>query len=72
MGHFVQAIVGSKRVLDSIQQRFGASVPHRGELRGIVKDKWDLFTLSAPVPGANESLESIAPTREENNCTMPA
>jgi len=37
-----------------------------------VKDKWDLFTLSAPVPGANESLESIAPTREENNCTMPA
>jgi branched-chain amino acid transport system substrate-binding protein len=37
-----------------------------------VKDKWDLFTLSAPVPGPNESLESIAPTREENNCTMPA
>jgi branched-chain amino acid transport system substrate-binding protein len=37
-----------------------------------VKDKWDLFTLSAPVPGPNESLEVIAPTREENNCTMPA
>ena len=37
-----------------------------------VKDKWDLFTLSAPVPGANQSLEVIAPTREDNNCTMPA
>ena len=37
-----------------------------------VKDKWDLFTISAPVPGANQSLEVIAPTKEENNCTMPA
>ena len=37
-----------------------------------VKDKWDLFTLSAPVPGASQSLEVIAPTREDNNCTMPA
>ena len=39
---------------------------------GEVKDKWDLFTLSAPVPAANQSLEVIAPTREDNNCTMPA
>ncbi len=37
-----------------------------------VKGQWDLFTLSAPVPPANQSLEVIAPTREENNCTMPA
>jgi branched-chain amino acid transport system substrate-binding protein len=37
-----------------------------------VKDRWDLFTLSAPVPAAGQSLEVIAPTREENNCTMPA
>jgi len=37
-----------------------------------VKDKWDLFTLSAPVPGESQSLEVIAPTREDNNCTMPA
>jgi branched-chain amino acid transport system substrate-binding protein len=37
-----------------------------------VKDKWDLFTLSAPVPAASQSLEAIAPTREDNNCTMPA
>jgi branched-chain amino acid transport system substrate-binding protein len=37
-----------------------------------VKDKWDLFTVSAPVPAANQSLEVIAPTKEDNNCTMPA
>ncbi len=37
-----------------------------------VKDRWDLFTLSAPVPAASQSLEVIAPTRDENNCTMPA
>jgi branched-chain amino acid transport system substrate-binding protein len=37
-----------------------------------VKDKWDLFTLSAPVPAATQSLEVIAPTRDDNNCTMPA
>ena len=37
-----------------------------------VKDKWDLFTLSAPVPAANQSLEVIAPTREDNACNMPA
>ena len=37
-----------------------------------VKDKWDLFTISQPVPAASQSLEVLAPTREENNCTMPA
>ena len=37
-----------------------------------VKDKWELFNLSAPVPADNESLEILAPTREENPCTMPA
>ncbi len=37
-----------------------------------IKDKWDLFTMSPPVPAANQSLEVIAPTREDNNCTMPA
>jgi len=28
-----------------------------------VKDRWDLFTVSAPVPEAKQSLEVIAPTR---------
>ena len=37
-----------------------------------VKDRWDLFTLSAPVPAADQSLEVLAPTKTENNCTMPA
>jgi branched-chain amino acid transport system substrate-binding protein len=37
-----------------------------------VTNKWELFTLSAPVPAANQSLEVIAPTREDNACTMPA
>ena len=37
-----------------------------------VKSQWDLFTLSPPVPAASESLEVLAPTREENACTMPA
>src|SRR5947209_3419362 len=31
-----------------------------------VKSQWDLFTLSAPVPVEGESLEVLAPTREEN------
>ena len=37
-----------------------------------VKNQWDLFTMSAPVPTAQQSLEVIAPTREDNNCTLPA
>jgi branched-chain amino acid transport system substrate-binding protein len=37
-----------------------------------IKNKWDVFAVSPPVPAANQSLEVIAPTREENNCTMPA
>ena len=37
-----------------------------------VRDKWELFSLSPPVPADNQSLEIIAPTREENPCTMPA
>jgi branched-chain amino acid transport system substrate-binding protein len=37
-----------------------------------IKNQWDIFTTSPPVPGAEQSLEVIAPTREDNNCTMPA
>jgi branched-chain amino acid transport system substrate-binding protein len=35
-----------------------------------MKDKWDIFEIVQPVPAANESLELIQPTREENACTM--
>jgi branched-chain amino acid transport system substrate-binding protein len=37
-----------------------------------VKNQWDLFTMSSPVPTVQQSLEVIAPTREDNNCTLPA
>ena len=37
-----------------------------------IKNQWDIFTTSPPVPTASQSLEVIAPTREDNNCTMPA
>lgn len=34
------------------------------------KNQWDIFSSSAPVPAANESLEIIASTVEENECKM--
>ena len=38
--------------------------------KAAVRDKWDFMALGPAVPGANEPLESIAPTREENACKM--
>jgi branched-chain amino acid transport system substrate-binding protein len=35
------------------------------------KDRYDLFTSSAPLPGPEESLEAIASTPEEASCTFP-
>ncbi len=35
-----------------------------------MKDKWDIFDIVQPVPGTNESLELIQPTRGENACTF--
>ncbi|QCI67895.1 ABC transporter substrate-binding protein [Phreatobacter stygius] len=37
-----------------------------------VKNQWDIFTSSPPVPGPDESLEAIAATAEENQCTFKA
>ncbi|MFO1318836.1 MAG: ABC transporter substrate-binding protein [Burkholderiales bacterium] len=34
-------------------------------------DKWDIFTIDRPVPGARENLELIQPTQTENPCRMP-
>ena len=34
------------------------------------KDKWDFLQLGQAVPAAGDTLESIAPTREENACTL--
>ena len=38
--------------------------------KAAMKDKWDIFEIVRPVPGAGESLEIIQPTKEENGCTM--
>lgn len=37
-----------------------------------VKNRWDVFSSSPPVPGPDESLEVIAATPEENTCTFRA
>src|SRR6202047_263023 len=38
--------------------------------KGQAKDKWDLIALGAAVPGTNEPLEVINPTKEQNPCSL--
>jgi branched-chain amino acid transport system substrate-binding protein len=38
--------------------------------KGQAKDKWDMLVLGGAIPAANESLESIALTKEQNPCSM--
>jgi branched-chain amino acid transport system substrate-binding protein len=38
--------------------------------KGKAKDKWDFLALGAAVPGTNEPLEVLAPTKEQNPCTF--
>jgi branched-chain amino acid transport system substrate-binding protein len=38
--------------------------------KGQAKDKWDLITLGAAVPEANEPLEVLNPTKEQNPCSL--
>jgi branched-chain amino acid transport system substrate-binding protein len=35
-----------------------------------LKNQWDIYRPSPPIPGPNEELETIAPTREENACNF--
>ena len=35
-----------------------------------IKNQWDIFTSSPPVPGPNESLEVIASTKDEASCNF--
>ena len=35
-----------------------------------VKNQWDIFTSTGPVPGPNEDLEVIASTKDEATCTF--
>lgn len=44
--------------------------PFTIKAKGEAKDKWDLLALGAAVPGPNEKLEVLAPTREQNPCTL--
>ena len=37
-----------------------------------VKDRYDIFSSSPALPAANESLEILASTPEENSCTFPS
>ena len=38
--------------------------------KGQSKDQWDFIALGATLPAAGQSLELLAPTREENACTF--
>ena len=44
--------------------------PFSPKAKGQAKDKWDLITLGAAIPNANEPLEVINPTKEQNPCTL--
>lgn len=37
-----------------------------------IKNPYDIFTSTGPLPGPGENLELLATTREENACTFPA
>ena len=64
----LKARKGSFRAWDHslLQEMYVVKVKDKARM----KDKWDIFDIVRPVPGANESLELIQPTREENACTM--
>jgi branched-chain amino acid transport system substrate-binding protein len=38
--------------------------------KGKAKDKWDLITLGAAVPAANEPMDVLNPTKEQNPCSL--
>jgi branched-chain amino acid transport system substrate-binding protein len=44
--------------------------PFTVKAKGNARDQWDTLELGAAIPGPNESLESIALTKEQNPCSM--
>ena len=44
--------------------------PFTVRAKGEAKDQWDFIALGAAVPDANDPLESLAPTREQNPCSL--
>lgn len=51
-----------------MQEAYPFSVKKKGQ----AKDKYDFLALGQAVPGANERLDVIAPTKEQNPCTFAA
>ncbi len=49
-----------------MQQMYTLTPKKKGEAR----DKWDFLQLGPAVPNADEPLDIIAPTREENSCNL--
>ena len=49
-----------------IQEAFPFTVKPKGQ----AKDKWDFLAFGAAVPAANQPLDLLAPTREQNTCVM--
>ena len=64
----LKARKGSFRAWDHqlLQEMYVVKVKDKAKMT----DKWDIFEIVRPVPGPNESLELIQPTKEENACTM--
>src|SRR5476651_1117049 len=44
--------------------------PFSPKAKGQAKDQWDMITLGSAIPNANEPLEVINPTKEQNPCTL--
>src|SRR5215475_10568369 len=49
-----------------MQEAYPFTVKPKGE----AKDQWDMLALGAAIPQPTEPLESIAPTREQNPCSL--
>ncbi len=60
--------LGSFRKWDHslLQEMFVVKVKDRDQM----EDKWDIFEIVEATPGADEPLEAIQPTMEENPCNM--
>jgi len=48
-----------------MQEAYTFSVKPKGQ----AKDKWDFLQFGAAIPAANQPLEILAPTKEQNACT---
>jgi len=49
-----------------VQEAYPFSVKPKGQ----AKDKWDFLAFGQAIPAANEPLEVINPTKEQNPCTL--